>query len=223
MGSEDRFEGPWGGQDGRDWVYKPLSGIVEITIRYGDVIDSLSFKNTFAINWPSEYLTSISGTHIIYNRHRVIVTLCFTTNYGNTHKVYGSKKDHGTSESFEFSLKDRVIVGFFERQGNFFDAIGVHYKDPPRSIVTSKVNTEITMAMDLPRDVGPWGGNKGKSWDYGIFGGLSQIEVHVGNRVIHAIQCRYQNRDGNSVWSNLQGGGGASTMYKVRYGILLSS
>ncbi|KAK3199942.1 hypothetical protein Dsin_023357 [Dipteronia sinensis] len=82
--------------------------------------------------------------------------------------------------------------------------------------------------MDLPREVGPWGGNKGKSWDDGLVGGFQQIDVHVGNGVVHAIQCRYRRRcsskkkkkryhggDGNLVLSNRHGGGGASTVYKI--------
>ncbi|KAK2651487.1 hypothetical protein Ddye_011343 [Dipteronia dyeriana] len=70
------------------------------------------------------------------------------------------------------------------------------------------------MNMDLPREVGLWGGNKGKSWDDGLVGGIQQIDVHVGNGVVHAIQCRYHGRDGNLVLSNRHGGGGASKVYK---------
>ncbi|KAK2639929.1 hypothetical protein Ddye_027724 [Dipteronia dyeriana] len=76
----------------------------------------------------------------------------------------------------------------------------------------------ITMNMDLPRAVGPWGGNKGKSWDDGLLGGIQQIDVHVGNGMVHAIQCRYHRGDGNLLLSNRHGGGGASTVYKVRNG-----
>ncbi|KAL5757314.1 hypothetical protein ACOSP7_019925 [Xanthoceras sorbifolium] len=187
MGSEDHFEGPWGGNGGRKWEYKPEGGITEITIRYGDVIDSISFKNdgdnsspkfggecgdstkVFKINSPSEYLTSLSGTHMMYYGHRVVGTLYFTTNYGTTHKVYGSKKDHGSSEAFEFSLKDRFIVGFFGRRGNFVDAIGVYYKDPPRSIGSED------------RSEGPWGGTYGYEWEYKPNSGITEITIHYGD------------------------------------------
>ncbi|KAL5822303.1 hypothetical protein ACOSQ3_020211 [Xanthoceras sorbifolium] len=162
-----------------------------------------------------EYFTSISGNFIMYDRQRVVASLCFTTNYGTTHNVSGRSKGHETSIPFVFSRKDQPIVGFFGREANFIDAIGVYYKDPLKPTVPSKVKDGITMAMDLPREVGPWGGNKGTPWDYGIFGGLNQIYVHVGNEVIHAIQCGYQNRDGKPVLSKLQGGGGASTIHKI--------
>ncbi|KAL5757311.1 hypothetical protein ACOSP7_019922 [Xanthoceras sorbifolium] len=234
MGSEDHPEGPWGGINGREWKYMLESGIIEITIHYGEVIDSLSFKNisenrplehfggkcgnftkTIQINSPSEYFTSISGNSIMYDQQRVVASLCFTTNDGTTYSADGTSKGQQSGIPFELPLKNQAIVGFFGREANFIDAIGVHCKDLPKPIVTSKVNSAITMAMDLPREVGPWGGNKGKSWDHGVFGGLNQIEVHVGNGVIHAIRCRYQNRDDKPVLSKLQGGGGASTIYKI--------
>lgn len=37
--------GPWGGDDGEDWAYKPDGPIMQISIRYGDVIHSILFES----------------------------------------------------------------------------------------------------------------------------------------------------------------------------------
>ncbi|KAG5520989.1 hypothetical protein RHGRI_033514 [Rhododendron griersonianum] len=37
--------GPWGGEKGKYWAYKPEGPILQITIRYRDFIDSISFES----------------------------------------------------------------------------------------------------------------------------------------------------------------------------------
>ncbi|KAH7565665.1 hypothetical protein JRO89_XS09G0241900 [Xanthoceras sorbifolium] len=223
--------GPWGGPGGCEWNYVAKSGIAEIAISVGWVVDSLSFKGVddnckgeyskkfggkggestvITINWPKEYLTSISGTYNTYQGHCVVESLCFYTNctkYG----PYGCT--NGTP--FKFPLEDREIVGFFGRAGDFIDAVGVYQKGPSIPIVTIKANEGITMNMDLPRQIGPWGGNKGKAWDDGLFVAVQQIDVHVRDGVIVAIQCKYHSKDDKPVLSKRQGGGGATTIYRI--------
>ncbi|KAK3220559.1 hypothetical protein Dsin_014529 [Dipteronia sinensis] len=231
----------WGGQGGRDWDYRPENGIVEITIQYGDAVDSLNFthaienstdnssekfggrggklQQTITIDWPNEYLTKISGTIGIFNKDEVIGSLSFTTSRNKKYGPFGSTND---CKSFELvSEKNRAIVGFFGRQGNFIDAIGVYYKDPPAPIETTKVNTAITLNKDIPREVGPWGGNKGKAWDDGrLKGRITEIDVHVGNGVIHGIHYRYESEDSCDAspifLSNKHGGEGATTIYRIK-------
>ena len=76
------------------------------------------------INWPREYLTSISGTHYTFiKKQHVMGSLCFHTNkkkYGPFGCTQGSP--------FDLPLKDRVIVGFHGRASNYIDAIGVYQK-----------------------------------------------------------------------------------------------
>ncbi|KAK3231620.1 hypothetical protein Dsin_003501 [Dipteronia sinensis] len=71
----------WGGNGGKDWNYQPNDVITEIKVHHGKYIDSISFKSKdedgnwrtyggtggkeeppFQIDWPSDYLASISGT-----------------------------------------------------------------------------------------------------------------------------------------------------------------
>ncbi|KAK2654845.1 hypothetical protein Ddye_014701 [Dipteronia dyeriana] len=231
----------WGGQGGRDWHYRPVNGIVEITIVYTDVIDSLHFKHaigygtnkstenfgghggkkrtTILFDWPNEYLTEISGSTGTFNRDEVIGTLSFTTNRNNKYGPFGSVND---GKPFEFiSKKNGAIVGFFGRQGNFIDALGVYYKGPPSPIV-AKVNSALTMDKDdIPLDVGPWGGNKGKSWNGGRFQGrIIEIDVHVRNGVIRAIQYRYE-IGSPLVVSSIKHGGEVADRASTTYRIIL--
>ncbi|TXG68443.1 hypothetical protein EZV62_003378 [Acer yangbiense] len=135
--------GPFGGEGGKEWNYKPNGAITEITISYGWVIHSLFFRSVdqngkcedsgrfggeggsstlITIDWPREYLMSISGTHHTFiKKQRVIVSLCFHTNkkkYGPFGCTQGSP--------FDLPLKDRVIVGFHGCASNYIDAIGVY-------------------------------------------------------------------------------------------------
>ncbi|KAK1574899.1 hypothetical protein Q3G72_000873 [Acer saccharum] len=110
--------GPWGGVGGAPWNYMANGGIVEITINHEGIINSLSFKSVCAnkeekcsrnfglkrgkttkisIDWPEEYLTSISGT---YTRDRFIVEslTCYRGlskgSYFNSSIIYGPKGNY---------------------------------------------------------------------------------------------------------------------------------
>ncbi|KAK4838423.1 hypothetical protein QYF36_013612 [Acer negundo] len=75
------------------------------------------------------------------------------------------------------------------------------------------------MNKDIPREVGPWGGNKGKAWDDGrLKGRIIEIDVHVGNGVIHAIHYRYESTDGCDSSNYKHGGDGATTIYRIELG-----
>ncbi|TXG69204.1 hypothetical protein EZV62_004139 [Acer yangbiense] len=228
--------GAWGGSGGSEWSYVAKGGITAIEISSGWVIDSLSFKGInensvlessqkfggggggtriITIDWPREYLTSINGIKNDHWGQTVVETLYFKTNLKNYGPFGGTNPNRLEGSPFNVPLEDREIAGFFGRASNFIDAIGVYWKGPSIPIVTIKANEGITMKMDLPREVGPWGGNKGKSWDDGLVGGIQQIDVYVGNGAVHAIQCLYHSKDGNLVLSNRHGGGGASKVYKI--------
>ena len=59
----------------------------------------------------------------------------------------------------------------------------------------------------MPRDVGPWGASGGKLWDDGVFSGVKQVRLHLGDisNVIYAIQLQYVKKDGKSIWSPKHG------------------
>ena len=86
------------------------------------------------LDWPKEYLTSISGTVAVYSNYTVIHSLRFYTNkteYG----PYGSEK--GTP--FSLPMEGGVIVGFHGRAGHYVDAIGVYVKTMQREVWFPKV------------------------------------------------------------------------------------
>ncbi|KAK3231613.1 hypothetical protein Dsin_003494 [Dipteronia sinensis] len=236
----------WGSKflDENEWNYRPNGGIVEITICYSDneVIHALSFKNVdkngnvecsrkfggnggkikkvIKLDWPVEYFTSVSWTCETFNGFYVIQSLCFETNknkygpFGPTTGTYG-----------KFSMDGVVIVGFHGYHGIYVDGLGYYVKNstdlfgPLRSgqVVTAKVDGTILMNMDMPRPLGPWGGITGKPWDDERFPFIKQIDVHVYNGIVHAIQIQYHSADGVTVESKRHGGGGVdSTVHRIK-------
>ncbi|KAK3220414.1 hypothetical protein Dsin_014384 [Dipteronia sinensis] len=153
----------------------PKGGIVEIIINHGVIIDSLSFKSVCAnkeaeyssnfggkggsktqisIDWPEEYLTSISGTTVknnnaesYNNAESFVESLTFYTNW-HTHGPFGFEK--GTH--FSLPIENRVIVGFHGRADDYMNAIGV-YQNAATSIqgqfMTHKILFLVTKIMSL--------------------------------------------------------------------------
>uniref|UniRef100_A0A7N2M424 Jacalin-type lectin domain-containing protein n=2 Tax=Quercus lobata TaxID=97700 RepID=A0A7N2M424_QUELO len=222
--------GPWGGKGGNQWSFKAnKGGITEIIIFHGGAIDSISLKcgdqdgvlqnsnkiggngghrnDKILLDWPQEYLTSISGTVAVYSNYTVIHSLRFYTNkteYG----PYGSEK--GTP--FSLPMEGGVIVGFHGRAGHYVDAIGVYVKTMQREL-------ENKMKAVVPRGPGPWGGHGGKEWDDGVFSGIRELHLHVGDSVIHAIRVLYESRDGKPVWSHKHGGAGGDKINTIKFDI----
>ncbi|KAK2652836.1 hypothetical protein Ddye_012692 [Dipteronia dyeriana] len=211
--------GPWGGIGGTIWSYMPEGGIVEIIINHGVIIDSLSFKSVGAnneaessstfggkggsktqipIDWPKEYLTSISGTTMKYNNTELIESLTFYTNR-RTHGPFGYEK--GTH--FSLPIENRVIVGFHGRAGLYMDAIGIYQtaatliqgqfmtpKVTPKSVYANNVAESSsnfggkggnkTQVYQSSIEVGPWGGIGGTIWSYMPEGGIVEIIINHG-------------------------------------------
>ncbi|KAI3738652.1 hypothetical protein L2E82_28717 [Cichorium intybus] len=223
--------GPWGGWQGKDWIYIPEGFIKTITIAHGIVIDSIKFEvesssdeiqrsffggnggraDTIFIDSPNEYLTSISGTVGSFAGSDVVMSLRFQTNQ----KRYGPfGSDKGTH--FSFDGKGGVIIGFHGRFGSFIDAIGIYLM--PKSLafdrdstreesITNELFDKMSL-MAMPREAGPWGACGAKPWDDGVFLNVKQVRVHVGEspKVIYGIQFEYVRRDGQSVLSQIHGG-----------------
>ncbi|KAG7594930.1 Jacalin-like lectin domain [Arabidopsis thaliana x Arabidopsis arenosa] len=80
----------------------------------------------FAIDYPNEYLTSVSGTYNTIPEDGVLVvrSLIFKTSKGRISPTYGFVS--GTE--FVFERQGYVINGFHGRDGGGFDAIGVYFK-----------------------------------------------------------------------------------------------
>lgn len=77
----------------------------------------------FSLNWPEEYLVSISGT--LRDGVKDIESLCFYTN----RTIYGPFGTMRGSAPFRFYMKGGIIVGFHGLDGgDYFDALGVYIK-----------------------------------------------------------------------------------------------
>ncbi|PIN15246.1 hypothetical protein CDL12_12122 [Handroanthus impetiginosus] len=212
----------WGGSAGKDWSYKPKSGgIKEIFIIHGGVIHSVAFKHDdsdnaskfggnggtrtdkVAIDFPSEFLTGISGSY----ESDGVKSLKFYTNrtqYG----PFGTES--GTP--FSFRADSGVITGFHGRADSSLNAIGVYVK--PTCTVFTIAQMEPHGERDfsfLPPTLGPWGTiNGGGKWDDGVFSAVKQVQVHVrrdtaGVGAISAVRFEYQKSVGGEFLSPLHG------------------
>ncbi|KAJ9536368.1 hypothetical protein OSB04_un000460 [Centaurea solstitialis] len=221
--------GPWGGSTGKNWIYKPNGFIRKITIVHSSsYVDGIKFysggsstgetessffghkddsyqTDEICIDYPNEYLTSISGTI-----SGTLWSLCFSTNQ-NQYGPYGDAR--GTPFSYEGD-EGVMIVGFHgNSSANYLEAIGIYVM--PRSFAlglnsTSADNSmhQLCSRMKMPRYPGPWGASGGNPWDDGVFSTVKQVRIHVGesSNVIHAIQFEYIQRDAKYVLSPIHGG-----------------
>eukprot|EP00258_Populus_trichocarpa_P028898 XP_024444917.1 mannose/glucose-specific lectin isoform X4 [Populus trichocarpa] len=179
--------GPWGGLGGDRWCYRASDGITGIVLRVEGNIKSISFKDTrglvsgtfggtgndpndrgeekkIAIQWPTEYLKSISGT---YGRYKgvlaVITSLSFTTNL-TTHGPFGT----APGEPFSIPIADGVVVGFHGRCGYYLDALGVF---------VTPANSHGSIS------VGQWGGPGGDPFSFRVGSWIKEIIVHEGTNI----------------------------------------
>lgn len=53
--------GPWGGQQGEPWAYKPDGRLTEIIVRHGEAIDTLLFKSESCDGFPVEHSQKFGG------------------------------------------------------------------------------------------------------------------------------------------------------------------
>ncbi|KAK1555537.1 hypothetical protein Q3G72_027845 [Acer saccharum] len=223
--------GPWGGPGGNQhWSFKAKVAITEIIITHGMVVDSVSFTSIdengkiehsekfgggggktekVLLDWPREYLTSISGTCNIFYGNYVVQSLCFYTNqtrYGPFGCTSGSP--------FNFPMEDGVIIGFHGHDWPSFgyvDAIGVYVK-PFEDLfcgsiqgVLSITNKDPSYNWKNPTKKDLWGGNGGKEWNYQPNGAITEIKVRHG-KCIDSISFKSKDGDGN--WRKYGGTGG---------------
>ncbi|XVE79531.1 hypothetical protein DITRI_Ditri14bG0066200 [Diplodiscus trichospermus] len=178
--------GPWGGLGGDQWSYRASLGIAEIVLRVEGNIKSISFKDatgkvsgTFGgggndpedrgekrkieIQWPSEYLKSISGTYGSYKGLLVITSLSFITNL-TTYGPFGTD----SSELFSIPIADSAVVGFHGRCGYYLDALGIF-------VIPANSHGSIS--------VGPWGGPGGDPFSFRVGSWIKEIIVHEGTNI----------------------------------------
>ncbi|KAF3962766.1 hypothetical protein CMV_012761 [Castanea mollissima] len=186
-------------------------GAFEYSDKYGgDRTDKI------LLDWPREYLTSITGTIGNVRNYTVIKSLRF---YSNRTK-YGPYGDE-RGESFSFPMEGGIIVGFNGRSGALLDAIGVYVKTfipscalSPSFTMHQKLDNKMNVVV--PRGLGPWGGHGGKQWDDGVFSTIRELHLHVGDSVIHAIHVLYESKDGKLVWSQKHGRSGGDKIHRIK-------
>ncbi|XP_058220155.1 mannose/glucose-specific lectin-like isoform X2 [Rhododendron vialii] len=148
--------GPWGGEGAVDWAYKPDGPIMQITIRYRAVIDSILFESkscdgvaigspvkvggdgdgsikTFFIDSSIEQLSSINLTYEDFDGQVAITSLCFNTNL-NKYGPFGLRS--GTS-SVSIPIEGGVIAGFHGRIEKYLTAIGIFVAPKVNSLPSS--------------------------------------------------------------------------------------
>ncbi|XP_059650702.1 jacalin-related lectin 3-like [Cornus florida] len=197
--------GPHGGNGGHSWNDGTYNTVREINIHVGvDEIKSIQIiydvdgkavsgkkhgtttatLKTVTLNYPTEYLISISG----YHSAKFSVVNCLTLE-SNIQKYgpYGIEK--GTR--FESRLDAGKIVGFFGREGTVVDSIGVH----------------ITPFQTTVPSVGPFGTTGGQQWDDGTYKKVRELIIYSG-WVIDSIQFVYDDKNGNPVTGAKHGADG---------------
>ncbi|KAK0595323.1 hypothetical protein LWI29_005634 [Acer saccharum] len=183
--------GPWGwpwSSTDEEWSYMLKGGattVIKIGFN-GDYIKWISFKSSdeksevkhsvqnsnttsdesheaITLNWPEEYLVSITGT--LRGPMKDIESLCFYTNQ----TIYGPFGHmQWTGIPFSFYMKGGIIVGFHGRVGNYFDALGAY------------IMPFSEFKNDAGFKVGPFGGQGGKEWIYKPNDAVTEITISHG-------------------------------------------
>ncbi|KAM6576290.1 hypothetical protein CsatB_028127 [Cannabis sativa] len=183
--------GAYGGRGGDPWSYILNSGLKEIIIHEDKNIKSISFKDStgftsgtfggnspdnsergkerkIVLDWVSEYLISISGTHGVFNGVAdVIVSLSFQTNL----KIYGPFGTTTIGKPFTIPIdEDSLLLGFFGRCGYYLDALGTYVK--PEPIIS----------------VGEWGGSGGSPFSFKVrMSWIKQITIRHDSSNIKSL------------------------------------
>ncbi|KAF7144494.1 hypothetical protein RHSIM_Rhsim04G0237600 [Rhododendron simsii] len=156
------------------FLYAENGNLVSSDKHGGDSISAPKF-DVVKLNYPSEYLTGISGSYYCSNAcsQWLIFTVAFSTN-NRTYEPFGVP--HKQGYAFEYQLgEDHPFGGFHGRAGEYLNAIGVYVKPitildslfhvmmcrgPKPHFVTYSVlldgffkNQEIVMAVEVFRSM----------------------------------------------------------------------
>ncbi|GAB2213935.1 hypothetical protein Droror1_Dr00018261 [Drosera rotundifolia] len=177
---------------GDPWSFKTSTGITEIIVFQGRNIKSISFRDanglqsgTFGglnpndlgeesrihLNWPLEYVTTITGAYGTFAGLLVITSLSFTTNL-STYGPFGVNS--GTS--FSIPMEGSAVVGFHGAADHYLDTIGVYVK--PAGYLEGIISRE------------PWGnpGLGGGPWKFiASHGRINEIVIHESATKINSI------------------------------------
>ncbi|OWM77980.1 jacalin-related lectin 4-like [Punica granatum] len=188
-----RIVGPFGGNGGGPWDEGRHTGLRQIIIRCGTVMDSIKcvyddngtssdgskhgagrgpYSHTIELDGANEYITSISGYLGQLREMYLVHSLTFRSNK----RVYGP---YGQEKGSYFSSPPNIgkIVGLYGRSDTHLDCIGAYFAP-----VFDHLNPANT--------VGPFGGGSGDPWDDGKHTDVQQIFLSYGV-IIDGICCVY--------------------------------
>ncbi|XP_037497910.1 jacalin-related lectin 3 [Jatropha curcas] len=203
--------GPFGGESENSWDHGVHTTVRQMFLHCGMVVDYIAVEYDengsskwsdgkvyiggnpnkdfqIKLDYPNEYLTSISGYYNVFMGRIYICSMVVKSN----RRVFGP---FGTKEEGNYFLVPSnigKIVGFFGSYDPYLTSVGV-YVEP----------------TDHFKSFGPFGGNGGAYWDDGTYTTIKRITV-VSESVINSIHIEYDN-NGTLVSSTKHGGSGGGT------------
>ncbi|KDP46660.1 hypothetical protein JCGZ_10969 [Jatropha curcas] len=204
----DHFKsfGPFGGNGGAYWDEGTYTTIRRITVVSESVINSIHIEydnngslvsstkhggsggdttNVVDLDYPDEYVTSISGYHGRNLSSAVVQSITIKTNR-RVYGPFGVEK----GKDFSFPQTEGKIIGFHGRCGDHLNSIGGHL--------------EPTSSLYAVKTIGPFGEGKGYLWDDEVHSAIKQIRITHG-AFVSSICTEYYNDDGLSEWSKKHG------------------
>ncbi|XP_037497919.1 mannose/glucose-specific lectin [Jatropha curcas] len=181
---------PCGGQDGNVWDDGFHTTIRQLIVGVGSIVDSLQVeydkhgrsmwcerrgysiggnKYMVKLDYPREYLVSISGHYGSNDDSSYICSLTFKSNR-NTYGPFGST----TGIPFSTPSSYGKIIGLHGTAYHCLHSIGVHVKPI------------------LPIILGPYGGHYGDPWEDKSYSTLRQIQLTVCEFGIESIRFQFQ-------------------------------
>ncbi|CAN6573430.1 hypothetical protein FF1_046416 [Malus domestica] len=143
--------GPWGGNGGTPWDDGIYNGVREITLVYGECIDSITVvydKNgkpfkaemhgghggtqtaEIKLLYPDEYIVSVTGHYCTMVDAGIYSPIIRSLKFQSNRRTFGPfGRDQGTP--FTYTLDGGKIVGLKGRDGLYIDAIGFHVSPAP--------------------------------------------------------------------------------------------
>ncbi|KAG5520981.1 hypothetical protein RHGRI_033514 [Rhododendron griersonianum] len=146
--------GPWGGKDGVYWAYKANEPIMQISICYGEAINSILFQSKsydgLVIGRSKKFggtgghpkkthnfvlalvqfcidssVEQLSSINVTFGDYNGQVAIISLCFYTNLKKIYGPFGTILGASSVSIPIEDGVIVGFHGRGGTYLTAIGI--------------------------------------------------------------------------------------------------
>lgn len=195
--------GPFGGLGGCAWDDGKFNGVREIVVMFNEVIHCIMFAydksgeqfwsvmhggqakgakanvHKVTLNYPCEYLTSISGYKREDGDDAIVQSLSFYSN----RRRYGPFGNE-TGKYFWHPSTRSKIIGFYGSCGETLKSIGV-YAEPIPHLYPFKT-------------IGPFGGSGGTPWDDGVHTDVRAIGINLTGHVISGIMIDYDD-DGMKV------------------------